>query len=147
MGFGIKLAYCGHDSVPFTEDVGSMKKLCSLVALSLALTAPMAAALTADEARECQALAASFGPAKSALETKIAKRDALAAEAEVIGEAWENAENVRTLGAEAAAEADALKITFEDQKTAFNALEAEIFEESRKLNKGFTRFNNLCVTE
>lgn len=124
-----------------------MKKLISLFALGLVMTVPTAAALTADEARECQALAASFGPGKASLEAKVAERDALAVEAEAAGEAWENAENVRTLGAEAAAEADELRAVWEQKKEAFNVLEGELFEQSTKLNKDLARFNYMCVTE
>ena len=124
-----------------------MKKLISLLALSLTLTVPMAAALTADEARECQALAESFGPAKTSLEQKVAERDTRAAEAEAAGEAWQNAENVRTLGAEAAAEADSLKAAYDAKKADFNAFEAELHSASTKLNANFARFNSLCVSD
>ena len=124
-----------------------MKKIASLLALGFILAIPAASALTQEQARECRALAESLGPAKAALETRVAERDGLAAEAEAAGEAWENAENVRTLGAEAAAEADALKITFQDKKAAFELVEADLFENLQKLTADSNRFNNLCVTE
>ena len=124
-----------------------MKKLISLLVLGLMLAAPSAAALTADEARECQALANSFGPAKAAVNKKVAERDALAEATEAAGEAWENAENVRTLSAEAAAEADELRAVWEEKKVEFNALESDLFTQSTKLNKDLARFNYLCVTE
>jgi len=124
-----------------------MKKRISLLALGLILAIPAASALTQGEARECQALAASFGPAKAALEAQVSERDGLAAEAEAAGEAWENAENVRTLGADEAAAADALRISFDERKAAFELVEADLFEKSQTLNKDFARFNNLCVTD
>ena len=124
-----------------------MKKLVSLLAIGLVVIAPTASALTQGEARECQALAESFGPAKAILEAKVAERDTLAIETEAAGEAWENAENVRTLGAEAAAEADALKVTFEEKKASFNTFEADLFERSQAFRKNSARFNNLCVTD
>jgi len=124
-----------------------MKKLISLLALSLAFAGPVASALTAEDAKTCKALAESFGPAKTALEAKVAERDGLATEAEAAGEAWENAENVRTLGAESAAEADALRVVFDEKKAAFNLVEADLFEKSQKLNADFARFNYLCVED
>lgn len=124
-----------------------MKKIVSLLAIGFVLAIPAASALTQGEVRECQALSQSFGPAKAALTAKVTERDALAVEAEAAGETWENAENVRTLGAEAAAEADALRVRFDEKKAAFELVEAELFEASQKLNKDFARFNTLCVTE
>ena len=124
-----------------------MKKLVSLLALSFALAVPVASALSVEDAKTCKALAESFGPAKTALEAKVAERDGLATEAEAAGEAWENAENVRTLGKEAAAEADALRVVFDEKKTAFEVVEADLFEKSQKLNADFARFNNLCVSD
>lgn len=124
-----------------------MKKSISFLLLSLFIALPTASALTQAEARECQALAKTLGPAKTALEAQVAERDSLAAAAEAAGEAWENAENVRTLGAEKAAQADTLRVTFDEKKAAFELVEADLFEKSRKLNADFARFNNLCVTE
>lgn len=124
-----------------------MTKLLSVLVLGAILISPAAFGLTGEQARECQGLAKSFGPAKAALEKQVAERDALAASAEAAGEAWENAENVRTLGAEKAAEADALRITFDERKAAFERVEADLFEKSQKLNSDFARFNALCVSE
>jgi len=124
-----------------------MKKLISLLAFSFALAVPIASALSTEDAKTCKALAESFAPAKAALEAQVAERDRLALEAEAAGEAWENAENVRTLSPEAAGEADALSVTFDEKKNAFNVVEADLFEKSQKLNADFARFNNLCVTD
>ena len=124
-----------------------MKKLIPLFALALMMTVPSAAALSAQQAKECNALAQSFGPAKASLEKKMAERDRLASETEALGEAWENAENVRTLGADAAAEADALKVSFDAKKADFDAVQADLFEKSNKLNADFARFNTLCVAD
>ncbi len=124
-----------------------MRKIVSLFALGFILAAPAASALTQAQARECRMLAETLGPAKAALQVRVAERDALAAEAEAAGEAWENAENVRTLGEDAAAQADSLRVTFDEKKAAFELVEAELFEHSQKLNANFNRFNNLCVTE
>jgi len=124
-----------------------MKKFITLLALSLAFAVPVASALSAEDAKTCKALAESFGPAKTALEAQVVERDRLALEAEAAGEAWENAENVRTLSPEAASEADALRVTFDEKKAAFNVVEADLFEKSQKLNADFARFNNLCVKD
>lgn len=124
-----------------------MKKLLSLIAFSLLVSAPMASALTQAQIRECQALAQSLGPDKATLEVKVAERDALAAKAEAAGEAWENAEAVRNFGAENAAAADALRLSFDEKKAAFESVESDLFERSSKFNKDTSRFNYLCVAE
>ena len=124
-----------------------MKKLLSLLALSLAFAVPVASALSTEDAKTCKTLAESFGPAKTALEAKLAERDGLATEAEAAGEAWENAENVRTLSQEAAAQADALRVVFDEKKAAFEVVEADLSERSQKLNADFARFNKLCVKD
>lgn len=124
-----------------------MKKLLPLIAFSLLVSAPVASALTQAQVRECQALAQSLGPDKAALEAKVAERDALAAEAEATGEAWENAEAVRNFDAENAAAADALRLSFHEKKTAFENAETDLFGLSHRLDKDTARFNSLCVTE
>ena len=124
-----------------------MKKIIPLLALAFIAAIPAASALTQKQVRECQALAGSFGPGKTALEAKVLERDTLAVEAEAAGEAWENAENVRTLGADEAAEADRLRVIFEDNKAAFEIVEADLHRASSKLNADFARFNSLCVTD
>lgn len=122
-----------------------MKKLAVLFTLSLVLATPIASALTQSEARECKALAASFAPAKTAIEAKLAKREGLAAEAEAAGEAWENAENIRTLSRETAKDAEALKKIFQTRKADFERFEADLQSASEKLNADFNRFNTLCA--
>lgn len=124
-----------------------MKKRASLLALSFILASPAAFALTQSQARECQALAGSFAPARADLEAKVAQRDALALEAEAAGEAWENAENIRTLSADKAAEADALRESFEAKKAEFEVIEESLHIASSKLNRDFSRFNTLCVSD
>lgn len=124
-----------------------MKKLIPLLAIGILMTSPTAFALSASDAKECQALAKSFGPAKTDVEAKMAERDKLAAEAEALGEAWQNAQNVRTLGEDAAAQADAFKARYEAKKDDFRAVEAELFQRSQKLNTNFARYNSLCVDE
>ena len=123
-----------------------MKKLISLLALGFVLAIPAASALTQAQLRECQALSKSIGPATASLEEKNLERDALAEETEAAGEAWENAENIRTLSADKAAIADSLKATYEDFKDRLNTFEGELFDSSQKLNKDVFRFNTLCVT-
>lgn len=123
-----------------------MKKLIPLLALSFVLAVPAASALTQAQIRECQALSKSIGPTKAALEEQVSERDALAEDTEAAGEAWENAENVRTISSERAATADRLKAIYEDYKDRLNTFEADLFDDSQKLNKDLLRFNTLCVT-
>ncbi len=124
-----------------------MKKFISLIALSLLIAAPTASALTEDEVKECNSLAQSFGPNQKKIEAKVAERDVFAEETEAAGEAWENAENVRSLSADAAAEADELRATWERMKNEFDVIESELFELSRKHEANAARFNNVCVKD
>ena len=124
-----------------------MKKLIFIFALSTMLATPFASALTPEEIRECQTLAASFAPTKKAIEGKVAERDVLAADTEAAGEAWQNAQNVRYLTPERAAEADALRLVWDQKKEAFNTFESELWEMSNNLKKDSRRFNLLCATD
>ena len=124
-----------------------MKKFIAIVALSLALTAPVAPAFAGVDENECQTLASSFGPAKELVDRKKAELEVLAAQAEEAGELWQNAENVRTLGADAASEADALRVAYDQKKAAFNTVDIEFFDASSDLNRNITYFNRVCVTD
>lgn len=130
------------------EDDEIMKKFASLLTLSLfvgAVSLPAASALTPKQVRECKALHASFPQRTADIQKDQQKLLELAEVAERAGEAWQNAENVRTLSPEHAAEADALRPAYEQTRDAFNAADAAFFEKTKKFNDDQFKFNTVCA--
>ncbi len=125
-----------------------MKKAISLLVTALTLSAfavPSASALTAKQVRECKALHASF-PARTAdIKRDEAELERLAELAERAGDAWQNAENIRTLSAEHAAEADALRAPYDAARDTFNTADAAFYEKSKRLKDDQFKFNTVCV--
>lgn len=130
------------------EDDEIMKRFVSLLALSFcvsALSVPAASALTPKEVRECKALHASFPQRTADIQKDQERLLELAEVAERAGEAWQNAENVRTLSAEHAAEADALRPAYEQTRDAFNSADAAFFEKTKKFKDDQFKFNTVCA--
>lgn len=69
----------------------------------------------------------------------------LADEAEAAGEAWENAEALRNFSADNAAEADALKASFDEAKARFYSFENRLREDTNALNRDANEFNSICA--
>lgn len=116
------------------------------LAIGFATLAP-AAALTPTEVHECQTLASGFTAKQAKYQALSAERDALALKAETLGEAWENAEQLRHFSPEAAAEADEAEVVYEDAKIAFETSEAEFQTFGAALNSDIQRFNTLCAAD
>lgn len=117
-----------------------------LAAVIAALAAP-ASALTASEVRQCQAMAATFAPKKADFDTLTATRDTLADEAEMAGDIWENAEALRHFSIEAAAEADAARVIYDEAVEAFDNAEYALRAQGAQLNQDFAAYNAKCVKD
>ncbi len=124
-----------------------MKRIFFLSFAALLFASASSVALTPTEAADCRSLAATFAPRKAALDEKIETRDALAAEAEAFGEAWENAAALQSFSRAAADEADAAKAEFDAAKDRFEQAEADVQSTGAALNADFRRFNAGCVKE
>ncbi|MEL7129561.1 MAG: hypothetical protein AAGK23_08430 [Pseudomonadota bacterium] len=124
-----------------------MKKFVILALAIASVPLSPAVALTADEARECQVLASSFGPKKATFEAKSAERDTLALAAETAGETWENAEALRNFSADSAAEADTARQAYDAALASFDVAEAEVLQLGLQLNDEFIAFNSRCASK
>ncbi len=125
-----------------------MMKHFAIAALFATLAAPVAFAdLTAAQVERCEMLGQTFAIKKANVARAEEARDALAAEAEALGEAWENAEAVRNFGDANAAEADAALIAFEDAKKKFSFAKQALRSQSRMLAQDSAVYNAACVNE
>ena len=125
-----------------------MMKHFAIAALFATLAVPVAFAdLTAAQVERCEMLGQTFAIKKANVARAEEARDALAAEAEALGEAWENAEAVRNFGDANAAEADAALIAFEDAKKKLNFAEQALRSQSRMLAQDAAVYNAACVNE
>lgn len=124
-----------------------MKRIVFLSLVAVLFASTSSVALTPTEAADCRSLAATFAPRKAALDEKIKTRDTLAAEAEALGEAWENAAALRAFSREAAAEADTAKAEFDAAKARFEQAETDVQSTGASLNADFRRFNATCVKD
>ncbi|MEM9668736.1 MAG: hypothetical protein AAF950_07400 [Pseudomonadota bacterium] len=123
-----------------------MKRFLFLTSLLVTSALP-ASALTEGEIRQCNALAATFGPKKAEFDALTAARDELAAAAETAGEDWENAEALRDFGADKAAAADAKKATYDEALIAFEATQRTWQTAGQQLNADFATFNATCTAD
>ncbi len=124
-----------------------MKDLVTLIGACIGIafaTAPSASALTAAQVKQCNAMNASIQARHGELQDFASTREELAANVEIAGEEWENAESVRNYGADKAALAD-------EKKTAYDTLKAEFMRKDMayqanvaQLNQDVAGFNNMC---
>ena len=125
-----------------------MMKHFAIAALFATLAVPVAFAdLTAAQVERCEMLGQTFAIKKANVARAEEARDVLAAEAEALGEAWENAEAVRNFGNANAAEADAALVAFEDAKKKFNFAEQALRSQSRMLAQDAAVYNSACVQQ
>lgn len=121
-----------------------------MIALSACIAiglAPSAVALTQDEIKRCNAMAASFAAKKAEITEAKALLDAKAEETELAGERWEAAEAMKLMSPQAAKEA-------EDSKAAWDALKKDVYREQialqsrvKLLNSDVASFNASCATK
>jgi uncharacterized protein YccT (UPF0319 family) len=95
---------------------------------------------------ECRALAASISVRQQEAETLQLKRDTLAQETELSGEAWENAEAERNFGRAQAAAADETKAAYETLKSEFHRTQAALRAQVERLNGSVARYNQACTS-
>lgn len=108
---------------------------------------PFAAAMTPSDVRTCNSLASGFKAKTAAYETAQAERDEAAAEAELAGDAWEEAEDLRLFSDENAMEADTALAVYEAAKADFEMAEAAVQEQGMALNAEISRYNARCVKD
>lgn len=120
--------------------------LIPLLLLSV-VPAHSASALTANETRACNAMAASFGPKRAEFNALTTQRDDLAIAVEDAGDAWDAAEALRNFGADKAAEADATKSTYDALVAEFDAVEQAYRVTGTQLNEDFAAYNHKCATD
>lgn len=119
--------------------------LIALTAL-LALALP-AGALTRDEIRQCEVMAATFEARTAKIEEARAARDLLAEQVEAAGAAWEDVEVHRNISARHAASADRAKADWEAAKAELARAEMALQADVRQLNGDMAQYNAKCAAE
>ena len=128
-----------------------MKKAPAMIRLllaSLALTVAMPAAadsLSPKQVERCKAMQVTLAPKKAELEEATAKRDALAAKAEALGEGYEDAQVMRLASASNAEAADYAKAEFDAAKRAFAQAEFALQANARQFNQDVADYNRSCT--
>ena len=120
-----------------------MKRSLSVLAL-VAATFSLPAFAQTDRAA-CNAMQASLQVRQAETLTLQDKRDALAEQVEVAGEAWENAEAVRAFGRAEAETADARLGEYNALKSEFHKTQAALQSKVQMINGSVARYNSLCV--
>lgn len=114
-------------------------------ALAAFMLAAPALALTADDARLCNAMAESFVPKQEAIAEQVAERDVLAARTEELGLAYELAEEQRAFSAGHAATADAARAEWESARDETLRAERGLQAAIQQLNEDVAQFNARCA--
>ncbi len=115
-------------------------------AVVLVVCAPAALALTPGQARTCQSLASELPALAERIQTQIANHEAVAADVEADGEAWETAEEQRLFSADHAATADAARARYDGLKQAFYASEDALLDRAQAYQADVNRFNTICAS-
>ena len=106
-----------------------------------------AAALTPQQAKQCRADYATLKTKRGEVTQAKEALDAAAMRAETLGEAWENAEALRSFGPDNAAQADKAKQAYQDAKTSFEA-KKQVYE---RITQGFNAlasdFSERCAKD
>lgn len=108
---------------------------------------PIASAMTPSDVRTCNSLASGFKTKSAAYEAAQAERDEAAAEAELAGDAWEEAEDLRLFSDENALQADTALVAYEAARADFEMAEAAVQEQGVALNAEISRYNARCVKD
>lgn len=124
-----------------------MMKLIASLAVTAALLAPSALAMSQDDVRRCNAMAASFKAKKAEYDAAQKVRDARATAAEAWGEDWENAEALRSFGEDHASKADAAKAAYDAAKSEFSKAEMAAQSIGRMLNDDIAAYNASCAAD
>jgi len=118
-----------------------------LIAFAALSLVPSASAMGQGDGRSCGALAKQVKADSQDVQARQAAIETLASDAELAGEAWENAEALRAFSPEQAAEADALKADYETSRTTFETAQIELSERASALNTDIAAYNARCVRD
>lgn len=103
--------------------------------------------LSPQEVRQCRAMAETFKVKQAEILELQEAQAALAAEAEILGEAWEAREEQRLFSAGHAAEADAAKLAFETARDAANRAAMDLSSKARMFQADAAQFNAKCAEQ
>ena len=116
-----------------------------VAALAAMCVAPTAAALTASQAKTCKAMGAELQTRQKSVAALKAEREALAAEVETLGLAWDDAQVMRNASKGHAAAADAAQAAYEAAKAELIAKDGVFVDAANGLNAGVAQYNASCV--
>lgn len=124
-----------------------MIKILPILATVLAMTSmpiASASALTAQQVRQCKAMAASIEVRQNEVQQRVEARDALSAQVEQAGVVWDDAEAVRLFSAQQAADADTKQATYEDLKGRLLRTEAALQSDVAMINSDIAAYREMC---
>lgn len=122
-----------------------MIRILTVAFAALTLGAP-ALAMTASEARQCNAMAESLAPKQAAIAERLATRDALAAQTEQLGEVFDLAQEQRNFSPEHAAVADEARAAWEASRNETLRIEGALQSDVRQLNTDVAQYNARCTS-
>ena len=124
-----------------------MKSRLILAAIAALMVAAPSHALSPDDIKRCNAMAASFEAKKAEIQTAKAALDEKAAATELAGERWEAAEQMKLMSPQAAQEAETSKADWEALKKEVMRDQYALKSQVQMLNKDVAAFNASCATE
>lgn len=119
-----------------------MKRSLPLLAL---IAASFSMPAIAQDQRACNAMQASLSVRQTEALALQDRRDELAEQVELAGEAWENAEAMRAFGPTEAEMADAQLAEYNALKKEFHQTQAALQSKVEMVNAGVVRYNSVCV--
>ena len=117
-----------------------------LIAGTMVMTVPTAAAMSQDDVRRCQAMWKTFGPKAEEVEELTAIRADAEAHRDLMAEAWENAEVMRNFGEAQADAANSARIDLNKAQLALDGADAALRSAAQMYNRDVTAFNQSCPT-
>lgn len=120
-------------------------RVLSIAALMLAGPAATAQANSAQDAELCRVMSATMTPRKAEIETMTAERDAAAAEVELTGDVWEDAEVHRLASASHARTADTARAAHDEARKLLSRREQALQATLRQFNSDVAAFNARCA--
>lgn len=119
-----------------------MKRSLPILAL---IAASFSVPAIAQDQRACNAMQASLSVRQTEALALQDRRDALAEEVELAGEAWENAESMRAFGRAEAETADAQRAKFDALEKEFHQTQAALKSKVQMINASVAQYNSLCT--
>lgn len=126
-----------------------MKIVSSLVlsAAMFSIAVPAASALTSAQVKQCNTMGQSLQVRQGEAQKKAKAREALVAQVETAGEAWEDAEEQRLFSASHAAKADSAKAKYDTLKSSLLKQEMALQSLVGQINEDVAAYNGLCATD